>query len=83
MHVRIHSISRTLFEGDAASLTAPTLSGEITVLPHHRPLLSELKEGMIRIVDTKGGESFVPVLSGFIEVKDDDTISVLADEIKE
>ena len=80
MHVRVHSISTTLFEGDAVSLTAPTLSGEITVLPHHRPLLSELKAGTLKIIDSNKKECLVPVASGFLEVKDDGTVSVLADE---
>lgn len=82
MHVRIHSIAKTLFEGEAVSLTCPTLSGEITVLPGHQPLLSELKQGVIKIVDEKGEEAFVSIASGFIEVKNDDTVSVLADEVK-
>ncbi len=79
MHVRVHSITKTLFDGEVLSLTCPTTSGEITVLPHHRPLLSELKAGMLKIVTTKGEESFIPVTSGFLEVSVGGFVSVLTD----
>ncbi len=79
MHVRVHSITRTLFDGEATSLTCPTTSGEITVLAHHRPLLSELKAGMLKIITIKGEESYIPVVSGFLEVSVGGFVSVLTD----
>jgi F-type H+-transporting ATPase subunit epsilon len=46
----------------------PTTEGEITVLPHHIPLIASLKSG--DIVATANGE-YIPmaVVGGFIEVK--------------
>lgn len=79
MHVRIHSLSKTSFDGDARSVTAPTSSGEITVLPHHRPLITEVVKGMVKIIDAQGAESFVPVTSGFLEVSTEGMVSVLVD----
>ncbi|MBP9771974.1 MAG: F0F1 ATP synthase subunit epsilon [Candidatus Pacebacteria bacterium] len=79
MHVRIHSITTTLFDGEALSLTCPTTSGEISVLAHHRPLITEVTKGMMKIVDAQGAELFVPVTSGFLEVSAEGTISVLVD----
>ena len=46
-----------------------TKSGEITVLPNHRPLLTSLKPGVIRIIDKDSSEKFFEVHSGFLEVK--------------
>ena len=79
MHVKIHSLSKALFDGEARSLTIPTTSGEITVLPHHRPLITEVTKGMAKIIDTQGVESFVPINSGFLEVSAAGVVSVLVD----
>ena len=79
MHVRIHSLSKTLFDGEAHSLTIPTTSGEITVLPHHRPIITEVTKGIAKIIDVQGAESFVPITSGFLEVSAAGMVSVLVD----
>lgn len=79
MKVHIHSLSKTLFDGEARSLTVPTASGEITVLPHHRPLITKLIGGMMKIIDAHAAESFIPVTSGFLGVSSEGTVSVLVD----
>jgi F-type H+-transporting ATPase subunit epsilon len=79
MKVHIHSLSKTLFDGEARSLTIPTTSGEITVLPHHRPLITKVATGMAKIVDEQGAESFVAVTPGFLEVSAAGVVSVLVD----
>ncbi len=64
--------------GEVSSVTLPTESGEITVLPLHIPLISRIKTGQIKVV--KGGETFaLAVSSGVLEVQKDSKVVVLAE----
>ena len=59
------------------SVTIPTQSGEIGILPAHAPLISQLKSGVLTY--TKGASSSRMMVSGgFVEVGSD-RVSVLAD----
>ena len=69
MHVRIDSLRGILFESDAESLTVGTKSGEITVLPNHRSLVTSLRPGAAKVIDANGDERYFEVKSGFLEVK--------------
>ncbi len=77
LHVEIITPDRTVFEGDADALSLPTPDGEITVLPHHIPLISIVAPGTI--VVRKGSEEHLFAVSrGVIEV-DGSSIRLLAD----
>ena len=69
MHLSIYSLKKVLYNGDAESVNCKTKSGEITVLNHHRPLLSALAPGVITIVDTNKKEQYINASSGFLEMK--------------
>ena len=68
MQVSIYSLKKVLFDGDAESVNCQTESGEITILDHHRPLISMLKAGTVKILDKQKKEHYIPVSSGFLEV---------------
>lgn len=68
MHLAIHTLKETLFDGEAKSLNAMTEAGEITVLDHHRPLISILRPCAIKIIDANAKELYINVSSGFLEV---------------
>ena len=68
MKLSVYSLKKVLFEGDAVSVNVKTTSGDITILDHHRPLISELAKGTMTIVDENKKEHFVPIASGFLEV---------------
>ena len=80
MKVAVYSLKRILFEGEAISVTAQTIDGEITVLSHHRPLVTMLKLGVLKVVDTKKQEHYMNLSSGFLEVNTENQVKVLADE---
>lgn len=80
MHASIYSLKKTLFEGEAVSLNCKTSSGEITVLDHHRPLISILEKGTITIIDTEKKEHFLQVSSGFLEVTSENKIKLVIEE---
>ncbi|MFA6486677.1 MAG: ATP synthase F1 subunit epsilon [Candidatus Magasanikbacteria bacterium] len=76
---KIATPERVVYENDAVTqVTIPTMDGEITVLPNHIPLVSVLKAGEMRIVDN-AGEHPIAVSGGFLEVRGNNEIVILAD----
>ncbi len=80
MHASIYSLKKTLFEGEVVSLNCKTSSGEITVLDHHRPLISILEQGTITIIDAEKKEHFFQVNSGFLEVTSENKLKLIVEE---
>ena len=80
MKVDVYSLKKVLFEGQAKSINCKTISGEITVLDNHRPLISMLREGTITIVDKNKKEHYIPVSTGFLEVQPNSRARLIVDE---
>ncbi len=80
MKLSVYSLKKILFEGEAEAVNARTASGEITILDHHRPLISMLQPGTLRITDNKKQDHFIPVSSGFLEVNSENQVRFLVDE---
>lgn len=77
LQFKIVTPERVVFEDTVESVSIPTVDGEITVLPHHIPLVTLLQAGELRI--RKGKEEIpLAVSSGVIEV-DGKRVVVLAD----
>lgn len=70
--------SRTLVNEKVDSLTLPTSLGEITILKNHIPLVANLRPGEVKY-KVNGQEKFFAVSGGFIEVKENNKVIVLAD----
>lgn len=64
----VAQVDTTYFDDTATSLTCPCVSGEVTILAHHAPLIATLKKGTLRIYDSEGNEILVPIESGILEV---------------
>lgn len=78
MHFQIITPERVVFSEEVAQVTIPTQAGEITVLPHHIPLVTVLQAGELRYM--KAGEEFsLAVSSGFAQVRPDNSVVILAD----
>ncbi|MFP4514766.1 MAG: ATP synthase F1 subunit epsilon [Parcubacteria group bacterium] len=69
---------RTLLKTKILQVTVPTQEGDITVLPEHTPLVSNLKTGVLEITKEDGSLEIMSVAGGFLEVLLD-KIVVLAD----
>jgi F-type H+-transporting ATPase subunit epsilon len=78
MPVRVVSVERSLFEGDADFVKCRSLEGELGILPHHSPLLAVLAPGELRIDKTGGGSEHIFIGGGFLEVLPE-RVTVLAD----
>lgn len=78
LHLKLITPERTLLDEEVVSLTCATEDGEITILPNHTPLVATLTSG--ELVAKNGGEPhFVHVAGGFIEVRPNNEIIILAD----
>lgn len=78
MKFKIITPERVVFEDEVDEATLPTTEGEITVLPHHIPLVTLSRAGVIRL--KKGArEEFLAVSGGYVEVQPGSQLTVLAD----
>ncbi len=66
-HLIIASVGDTKFDGAATSATIPTAAGEITILPHHEPLVSTLTPGSITVRTSIDQPKRFDVEAGVIE----------------
>ena len=80
MRLSIYSLRKILFQGEAESVNLKTVSGEITVLDHHRPLVSTLTEGVMKIVDKERKERYFSVSAGFLEIQANNNVRCIVDE---
>jgi len=78
LHFELVTPERRVFSTEIDQVTLPTADGEITVLPHHLPLVAKLVPG-IATLTTNGREEEVAVSGGFIEVIEGNHVRVLAD----
>ena len=69
MKLEIFSPEQTLYKGDVDVVTLPGTLGRFTILQDHAPMISSLKEGIIRIKPYEGEEVELSIKGGFVEVK--------------
>jgi len=77
LHISIVSPEKTLLEEEADEVTIPTVQGEITVLPEHVNLLSQLAPGELIIRNNAISQHMV-VTGGFLEITGNNVL-LLAD----
>ncbi len=65
---------RVVLRTEAVSISLPTQSGEITVLPDHIPLVSVLVLGVIELKKPDGAIEVMSVAGGFVEVLEDKVV---------
>ena len=79
MPIRCEIVSqdRTVFQGDVDIVILPGAGGEMGILPHHAPVLTTLKYGVVK-VRRSGKEDIYAVSGGVAEVQPD-IVTILAD----
>ena len=79
MTIRCEIVSqdRTVFQGDVDIVILPGVAGEMGILPHHAPVLTILKYGVIKI-RKEGKEELFSVAGGMAEVQPE-IVTILAD----
>lgn len=78
LHVDVVSAEESIFSGQARFVALPGEAGELGILPKHTPLITRIKPGSVRIEMADGGEEFVFVAGGILEVQPD-RVTVLSD----
>ncbi|HLD26587.1 MAG TPA: ATP synthase F1 subunit epsilon [Patescibacteria group bacterium] len=64
--LRIITPKKVVYEDEVSTVTAPSASGEITILHKHVPLFSLLREGAIK-VKKENDEIFFSIGGGYLE----------------
>lgn len=78
IHVNVVSAEESIFSGEARFVALPGEAGELGIYPRHTPLITRIKPGSVRIQTADGGEEFVFVAGGILEVQPD-CVTVLSD----
>lgn len=69
MQIEILTPEKKIYAGEVFGLQLPGVSGSFEVLDKHAPLVSALKNGVIKILlDNKGASNIYSITGGFIEV---------------
>jgi len=74
----IVSAHEEIFSGEVSMVFATGVAGELGISPRHAPLITSLKAGPVRVLDTAGEEQFFFVSGGIIEVQPH-VVTVMAD----
>ena len=78
IHVDVVSAEESIYSGEARFVALPGESGELGIYPRHTPLINRIKAGSVRIEKADGGEEFVFVAGGILEVQPN-CVTVLSD----
>ena len=78
IHVDVVSAEESIFSGEAKFVALPGEAGELGIYPRHTPLITRIRPGAVRIELADGGEEFVFVAGGILEVQPT-TVTVLSD----
>lgn len=77
-HIDIVSAEESILSGRAEMVIANGSQGELGISPGHAPLLTDLKPGVVRVIQEGGEEAAYYVSGGMLEVQPH-VVTVLAD----
>jgi len=80
LSVKIVTPQSVVVSEEYVSATVPTITGELTILPNHLPLVGKIKAGEIILKKEKGEASYLSVSYGILEVRPDSHLVILADD---
>ncbi len=78
LQVELVSPEKKVWSGEAVSVSARTLEGDLGILTDHAPLLGVLVDGKVTIKGTDGTISEFNVAGGFLSVSNN-RVSILAE----
>jgi len=77
MRLEIVTPEKKVYSDEVDQVSLPTPNGEITVLPHHLPVVTQVKPGELK-VKKKDKVSYLVTGTGFVEITGN-SVSVLTD----
>jgi F-type H+-transporting ATPase subunit epsilon len=72
------SAEESIYSGEATFVALPGEEGELGIYPRHTPLITRIKPGSVRVDTPEGGEEFIFVAGGILEVQPT-RVTVLSD----
>jgi F-type H+-transporting ATPase subunit epsilon len=72
--VRVLSPDGAVWEGDATMVVAPSVLGEVGILPRHAPLIAFLRIGETRIKTLEETEVILATTEGYLSVEEDQVL---------
>jgi len=78
IHVDVVSAEEAIYSGEAMFVVLPGEEGELGIYPQHTPLITRIKPGSVRVKTAGGGEEFIFVAGGILEVQPS-RVTVLSD----
>jgi len=78
LKVELVSPEKKVWSGEAVSVSARTLEGDLGILTDHTPLLGVLVDGKVTIKGTDGSTNEFNVSGGFLSVSNN-RVSILAE----
>lgn len=78
MFIEIISPDKQIYSGEIKLVQVPGVDGSFELLNSHAPLISILKQGKVKLIDTQDKEHFFDINGGVLEVKQNKVI-VLAE----
>ncbi|MGS0891460.1 ATP synthase F1 subunit epsilon [Burkholderia stagnalis] len=79
MKLDIVSAEDVLYAGDAHFVVVPGESGELGIYPHHAPLLTRVRPGVVTLVDAPTGEHRRLLVAGGVLEVSRDGVTLIAD----
>jgi len=76
--INVISQERQLLATTAESITVDTTSGQVTILPGHLPLFSQIEHGELVIRNQKQ-EEIIAISKGFLDVEPDNIVNIIVD----
>lgn len=82
MQVSIIAPDKSVYNGEAISITVPSVKGNFTALENHAPIVSLLDKGVILVQENAEAERLsFKIKGGFVEISDNvATVCVEIDE---
>lgn len=82
INLKIVTPEKVIYQNDQIDqVSIPTSTGEITVLPNHIPLVSILQSGEM-VFKENGQDNYFALSGGFLEIKDNNEVIILADNVE-
>lgn len=72
--IRLLTPEGTVFSGQAAMIVAPSIAGEVGILPRHQPIVAFLRPGETRMKMLDDSEEVFATTDGYMAVEEDQVL---------
>jgi F-type H+-transporting ATPase subunit epsilon len=68
MYLEIITPDKKLFSGEVKAIVLPGTDGKFGLLNHHAPIISSLKQGVLKVTDTADAVQNYEIKGGVVEM---------------